>query len=578
MSVVALFRHGLRLLVPVAVACTFYLYLFPFFQGCAFPIESRDPQQAFEATKKLHWPFSNSNTDLPTELAPFRLLALGDPQLEGDTSIITNYLGIFPHVKSIAGRVTFQYEHGSLRDRVRMILHDFIDIFFEDVPYLIESIRKRFDLFGNDFYLAHIYRMVHWWTNPTHVSVLGDLLGSQWIDDEEFEKRGKRFWNRTFKGAERIPDYVARYPMEEYEIAGYLNSSTKEDIWTKRIMNVVGNHDVGYAGDLTEERLERFERVFGKANYELRFELPITDAETNATIYDETTNPDSNRLPPEIRIVAVNDMNLDTPAKSAALQDATYGFINSVIQTSSAVEYKGHFTVIITHIPLYKPEGVCVDAPFFDFHTAEDGGGLKEQNQLSSDASRGFLEGIFGMSGDNSAPANGVGRMGVLLNGHDHEGCDTFHYINQTNGTDPAARTWEVARWANAQKNESITSTDGIPGRREITVRSMMGDFGGNAGLLSLWFDKETWEWKFEYAECPLGTQHYWWFVHLFDFGVLVWVVLYGVMKWLVATGVDVDAHFYWGVNLVYDELKKRIVKQKATVPVANGKTGNRKG
>jgi hypothetical protein len=39
--------------------------------------------------------------------------------------------------------------------------------------------------------------------------------------------------------------------------------------WKRRVINIAGNHDVGYAGALTAERFERFERVFGWANYEL---------------------------------------------------------------------------------------------------------------------------------------------------------------------------------------------------------------------------------------------------------------------------------------------------------------------
>lgn len=106
-----------------------------------------------------------------------------------------------------------------------------------------------------------------------------------------------------------------------------------------------------------------------------------------------------------------NDMNLDTPAKSVPLQDETYKFINSVIGTSAAVEFEGHFTLILTHIPMYKPAGICVDAPFFDFHSQGDGGGLKEQYLLSGDASKGLLEGIFGVSADTNAAANGLGAQ-----------------------------------------------------------------------------------------------------------------------------------------------------------------------
>ncbi|PTB67670.1 hypothetical protein BBK36DRAFT_1158498 [Trichoderma citrinoviride] len=550
MLVAAFLRNGLGLLVPLAIACTIYLYLYPYFGGCAFPLPSRDAREALEATKRLHWPFNRTDADanstadhVPTRLAPFRLLALGDPQLEGATSIPTEILGTFPHVTSIYERVTYQTEHWCFRERLRWIAHDIVDIFFEDIFYYLESWRKRLDHVGNDFYLAHIYRTMHWWTRPTHVSVLGDLLGSQWIEDEEFEKRGWRFWQRVFRGGERVPDEVAAWPAYEYDLAGMLDGSEEEQVWARRIINVAGNHDIGYAGDLTQERLERFERVFGKVNYELRFGIPLNDSAVLATIHDDERNPGSNRLEPEIRIVVLNDMNLDTPAKDTSLQDATYNFINTVIGTSAAVEYAGIFTLVLTHIPLYKPEGVCVDAPFFDFHGEEDGGGVKEQYLLSADASKGFLEGFFGMNKDPNAAGGGRGRKGLILNGHDHEGCDTWHFINQTNGTDPSERSWEVARWREAQARglPNLTAS-GVPGRREITVRSMMGDFSGNAGLLSMWFNEETWEWEYEFANCRLGTQHFWWFVHSLDFGVVVVLLVYVVISLLEAVGVDVDA------------------------------------
>ncbi|KAG6009848.1 hypothetical protein E4U43_008661 [Claviceps pusilla] len=537
-------RNGFCLMAPVAVACSVYLYLYPFFGRCAFPVPSRDVNEAFELTKKLHWPFKDQDPRfavLPTRQAPFRLLAFGDPQLEGDTSIPTAYLGVFPHVKTVFRRLAFQIAHDSLRDRVRIILHDIIDIFFEDIPFIFESIRKRFDLFGNDFYLAHIYRTLHWWTRPTHVSVLGDLLGSQWIEDDEFERRGHRFWNRTFLGGERVPDHVATWPSLKYNLSGLLDGSQQERVWQRRIMNVAGNHDIGYAGDLTPERVERFERVFGKANYELRFELPVTDPQINATIQHDETNPGSLRLPPELRIVVLNDMNLDTPAKDQGLQNATYHFINAVIGSACAVEYKGQFTLILTHIPLYKPEGVCVDAPFFDFHGPQDGGGVKEQYLLSADASRGLLEGIFGVSRDPGASGHGLGRPGLVLNGHDHEGCDTYHFVNQTNGTDPAQRSWETRRWRDV-KFSDILSREKHPGRREITVRSMMGDFGGNAGLLSMWFNHETWEWEHEYVDCPFGRQHFWWMTHFLLLAIVVLGASYVAVVFLEAQGVDVDA------------------------------------
>ncbi|KOS20235.1 Protein TED1 [Escovopsis weberi] len=553
MSVAAFLRNGLRLLIPLALASTVLLYLYPLFGRCAFPLPSRDVDAAFEATKALHWPLDRGLDALsrqvlqsvvgghsegdqpasppppPTKLAPFRLLVLADPQLEGDTSIPTNLLGTFPHVKSIVRHLTWQTQHWCFRERLRQVAHDLVDICFEDIPYLLMSLHKRFDLVGNDFFLAHIYRTLHWWTRPTHVTVLGDLLGSQWIGDDEFQRRSSRYWDRAFRGGERVPDDAASWPEHDYGLAGVLRDEFDPDnVWARRLINVAGNHDIGYAGDLTPELLERYERVFGKANYELRFGAPA-----NAS---RRRDADYMRVEPEVRIVVLNDMNLDAPAKDTSLQDATYHFLNTVIATSALVEQEGVFTLVLTHIPLHKPQGLCVDAPFFDFHGADDGSGVKEQNMLSPDASKGFLEGIYGMSADPLAAAGGLGRKGLILNGHDHEGCDTYHFVNQTNGTSAAERSWEVARWADAQaRGLPALTTAGLPGRREITVRSMMGGFGGNAGLLSLWFDEERWEWEHEFVTCPLGTQHMWWFTHFLDAGVLLVILLYGVVSFLTA-------------------------------------------
>ncbi|KZZ90258.1 Metallophosphoesterase domain protein [Moelleriella libera RCEF 2490] len=577
MHVRASLRNGFGLMVPLAIACSIYLYLYPFFNRCAFPLPSRDPEEAFETTKHLHWPYRDSQTAPrfpPTKQAPFRLLALGDPQLEGDTSIPIAYLGIFPHVKNIFRRLSYRIHHDSLRDRIRVVLHDVIDIFFEDIPFIIESCRKRFDLFGNDFYLAHIYRTIHWWTRPTHVSVLGDLVGSQWIENDEFDRRGHRFWNRTFRGGERVPDDLAMWPDYEYNLTGLLDGSQKEEVWAKRIMNVAGNHDIGYAGDLTPERMERFERIYGKANYELRFELPITDPEVNATVQNDEINPFSERLPPELRIIVLNDMNLDTPAKDQGLQDVTYRFINAIISTACAVEYKGQFTLILTHIPLYKPAGVCVDGPFFDFHGSQDGGGVKEQYLLSGDASKGLLEGIFGVSRDTEASGKGLGRPGLILNGHDHEGCDTFHFVNQTNGTKPEERSWEVRKWQDVRLS-NISSLEQHPGRREITVRSMMGDFGGNAGLFSMWFNQETWEWEHEFVNCPLGRQHFWWMTHFLIFGVMLFGILYVVVASLENRGVDVDSRAQHALAWVQHQVREFKKTRAARTTVGNGAPPN---
>ena len=527
---VSVLRHALFLLVPLSLILSSYLYLYPVFHQCSFPSPENDANAptTYANTLREH---SLVDTRDASKVAPFRLLALGDPQLEGDSSIPDPQAATFPHfAKFWKDALLLNGTKHSPLQRLRHSLHDLIDFYLDDIPKALEVWRKRIDHVGNDYYLGHIYRTLHWWTKPTHVTVLGDLVGSQWIDDDEFERRGRRFWKRVFKGGERVRDEIASAPTQDFQNTRVLGEDA--EAWTKRIINVAGNHDVGYAGDLSPERMTRFVRVFGKANYELRFQLPAKPAKNITSNVEAEVEQ---KPVPELRIVVLNDMNLDTPASSKELQDETYQFLNDIITTSQEVTREAHFTLVLTHIPMHKKEGICVDGPFFDFFSGDFENGVKEQNHLSADASKGFMEGIFGMSGDSEVSGHGFGRNGLILTGHDHEGCDVYHYINQS--ADPSERRWEARRWNEAQAS-GLLDEAGVPGLREITVRSMMGDFSGNAGLLSLWFDEETWDWRFGFANCRMGKQHLWWVVHVLDLitvgvGIVyaVWTVVGSLMK-----------------------------------------------
>ena len=398
---------------------------------------------------------------------------------------------------------TFLARLNELRDGLKRV-------FTSELPAKLQAWRKQLDLIGNDYYLAHIYRTLHWYTAPTHVTVLGDLLGSQWIDDEEFERRGWRFWQRVFRHAQKVEDEIMGEPTTE--VLG------QDKVWSRRIMNIVGNHDVGYAGDMTVERLQRFEYEFGKVNWEITFRLPPLHL-SNETVIRTVT---------ELRVIVLNSMNLDTPAHSQELQSQTYDFINNVITRSKPVEDRTTGTIVLTHIPLHKKFGVCCDSPFFDFH--KDGAGIKEQNHLSPHASKGIFEGILGMSGKADSPASGRGRNGIVLTGHDHEGCDVYHYLPVIADVEVGTREWNATRWSDSG---DMVSKEGIPGVREITVRSMMGDFGGNAGLLSAWFDEDAKEWRFAYSSCSIGVQHIWWAIHVLVIVTLGFGAIVGVMNGL---------------------------------------------
>ncbi|RDL33350.1 Metallo-dependent phosphatase [Venustampulla echinocandica] len=518
----AVLRIALLILVPVSFILSSYLYLYPIFHLCAFPSPEHAATSSFSTTVRQHIPFSRHD---PKKIAPFRLLALGDPQLEGNSPLRDRQAQTFPNFSKFwkDALLLDGTRHNPLQ-RVRHSLHDLIDFYLDDIPSFFELFRKRLDHIGNDYYLGHIYRTLNWWADPTHVTVLGDLVGSQWIDDEEFENRGWRYWNRVVRGGVRVPDELTTQPSEASNSAKILGDDAAA--WKKRIINVAGNHDIGYAGDLSPARMERFVRVFGKANYELRFQMPVDHASATQENVENVENDERKRPVPELRIIVLNDMNLDTPASSKELQDETYHFLNEVITASQDVSRPAHFTLVLTHIPLYKKEGICVDGPFFSFFNGHFDNGIQEQNHLSRDASKGFLEGIFGMSAATDAPGQGFGRHGLVINGHDHEGCDIYHYINQTA---PPEQEWLAMRWKDAHSSR-LDEEPGVPGLREITVRSMMGGFAGNAGLLSLWFDEETWDWNFEFANCGLGTQHIWWLVHILDLITLAIGIVYSVM------------------------------------------------
>lgn len=372
----------LDLLIPLAVLLNIYLYFYPVFHFCSFQ-SSPDGQ-----------------------LAPFRLLALADPQLEGDTTLL-RYASQHKPDDPLLSYLDPQH-----------LARDF------------HRIRKTIDLWGNDLYLSHIYKTVRRGTQPTHTVVLGDLLGSQWIGADEFQKRGDRFWS-IFANASLV---------DASDIAD--GSGADGGHWRRKIITLPGNHDIGYPGDVSRDRLDRFERMFGPVNYKLDFPAPSPSDGGGGGAHP-------------LQIVVLNSMTLDEPISDAALRDASYSLLS---RASTAARTT---TLLLTHLPLHRPAGVCVDPPLFTYFPS---GGIREQNHLRETTSAVVLDALF----------NSSGSPGFILTGHDHEGCDVNHYRDGSTGD------WDVAPWRR----------DAEAGVREVTVRSMMGGYGGNAGLLSAWWDR----------------------------------------------------------------------------------------
>lgn len=481
-------------LLPPALICTVGLYLYPLLFDCSFP-----PARAGEAGCSIPGSLKDA---IPEEVAPFRLLALADPQLEGDTSL--------PHRNEPALLSLWGLGSQVERDGVKSLPSSLVaagkELVRHDIPKMLQRYRKRLDLWGNDLYLAHIYRLVSWWADPTHTVVLGDLLGSQHIGEEEFRRRSQRFWNTVFAGSEKVPRSIT-------DVTGRSEVLGQDESWRRRVIAVAGNHDIGYAGDIDEHGIERFEQTFGSVNWEIRFKLDNgTSTATHKT--DFSFSPLAIAAP-ELRVIVLNSMNLDAPAKDTRLQNQSRDFIAHELHRAVGSAPHLSSTVLLTHIPLYKEEGVCVDGPFFDHFPPHKGGGIKEQNHLSKASSDYILNGLASLEKTGKA---------IILNGHDHEGCDTYHYRSTTSsnldssGLETISSPWEAKRLYCSQFE---IANDSLIGVREITVRSVMGEFGGNAGLLSAWFDRDVQEWKFEYRSCSLGVQHIWWGVHILAIVVL---------------------------------------------------------
>lgn len=297
--------------------------------------------------------------------------------------------------------------------------------------------RMRIDINGNDYYLGHVYNVMTGRLKPTHIAVMGDLLSSQWIGDDEFFKRAERYKRRIFRHVDN----------------------------DKALMiNVSGNHDIGYAGEMTPARIDRYEKAFGKVNY--------------VKEYDGW------------RLVVLNSLALDGPSYVQTYHEHTQFFLNDLKNR----DFKGS-TVLLTHVPLAKPHGVCKDGPAFIYYQH---GTLYEQNHLSEGMSDLVLNSVFG---------KGNPYGGVIVTGHDHEGCESVYTWNEDE------QKWHANKFDKTKYYENSV--------KEFTVRSMMGEFGGNTGIMSgSLLNNGTWE--FDYNLCPFAVQHLWWVTQVFTLVSLI--------------------------------------------------------
>ncbi|EGV61961.1 hypothetical protein CANTEDRAFT_115415 [Yamadazyma tenuis ATCC 10573] len=354
-------------------------------------------------------------------------------------------------------------------------------------PYI-----KRFDNYGNDYYLGHIYNVMQRRLQPSHVAVMGDLFSSQWILDSEFYNRTLRFVERLFPRSleykKTVIDTHSKH--ENYDWRGWLDQEVMmlaQSRFSSRVyndvydwvyenhkypnhheplfINLTGNHDIGYSGDATWQHMARFHHLFGQNNYVIYYNLNSQE---------------------QWRLVVLDSLTLEGPALQEEFVNYTWQFLDGLEETNK--RFNGS-TILLTHIPFYKEAGLCKDGPehiYYENYEPEPykNGKLRSQNHLSYDTSQKVLDIVF------PNPDQG----GIILTGHDHYGCDDWYNYDGSQ--------WIASKQLNQTTRKSV---------REIVVQSMMGDFDGQTGLVSGHYDYNAQSWEFEFSYCSFVVQHWWW-------------------------------------------------------------------
>lgn len=351
---------------------------------------------------------------------------------------------------------------------------------------------KRLDNYGNDYYLGHIYNTMKNRLRPSHVAVMGDQFSSQWIADSEFYNRSYRFVERLFprdlEYKKTVLDTWRKH--QDYDWLKWMNDemSINEDHRFKSrqynemydwyhpdrsepnfqnplFINLTGNHDIGYSGDATWQHMARFHLLFGQNNYVLHY---------------------NRGKPEEWRLVVLDSLSLEGPSLQEEFRTFTWSFLDKLRESNA--DFHGS-TVLMTHIPFYKREGLCADGPehiYYVNHEREPykNGLLRSQNHLLNETSQKVLDIIF----------PNADKEGIVLTGHDHVGCDSWYsYIDD--------------HWV----ADSGKKASGRAHIREVVVRAMMGDYHGVTGLMTGHFDNQSSSWKFNFSYCFFTVQHVWW-------------------------------------------------------------------
>eukprot|EP01080_Neovahlkampfia_damariscottae_P010595 gene10595-3113_t len=201
----------------------------------------------------------------------------------------------------------------------------------------------------NDFYYRFLSINIQKYLKPNYVFVIGDIFSHHQIPQDDFLPRIERF------------NYIFNQTISKF-----------------KMVQLSGNHDVGYGIEQHQYFFERFKHYFGPLYQKIEFKNNI--------------------------IAVIDSMVLDGSAIQQYQEDS-WNFLK-LLATEANDRKKKLF--LFTHVPLYKPKGNCVDDPT----CLKKNGFVYQQNMLSKETSTFILEKI---------------KPNLIISGHDHEGCTYDH-------------------------------------------------------------------------------------------------------------------------------------------------------
>ncbi|PKY49471.1 hypothetical protein RhiirA4_405483 [Rhizophagus irregularis] len=347
-----------------------------------------------------------------------------------------------------------------------------------DAKIFRQGKRGEIDVWANDIYLRHIYTSFVspyslFTRKPTHTIVLGDLFSSQWIGQREFNERVKRY--------------------------KWIFGDTRKE-YNHKFINLTGNHDIGYNWDINQYRVNRWKNEFGQMNF-LDW-IPSDKKKVH-------------------RMSVINSMNVDGPALDEISRSETWSLLDNLAEEREKDNYQTPL-IFLTHIPIYKEEGICVDGPMTIYD--DTGNFIREQNHLLQNSSEFILTRL---------------RPRFIFAGHDHEGCDVTHVVRMKENNEYLINHYRTQDFEN-EKNQIILKNDYTENGklkeniwivREVTVRSVMGAYSGNAGLFEInrQINKDgSEEFEYNYSSCPFVINHIPWVVFITDIIVILgWIIRY---------------------------------------------------